>query len=126
MIRSNHWSGQFESLEWLDLTTPVERFNYLCYIKQKNVTKNGTLKSTIKPWKRETMTNFCPAVCVMIGRVVSIVVAPPEEIGARLPNHRTISGAHSKVIISRAIFDNKATVPNSAPLYSVMKMLDRE
>ena len=74
----------------------------------------------------ETMTNFCPAVCVMIGKVVSIVVAPPEDMGERLPNQRTISGAHNKVIISRAIFDNKATVPNSAPLYSVMKMLDRE
>ena len=96
------------------------------YIKQKNVTKNGTLKSTAKPWKMETMTKRCPAHCVMMGRVVSIVVAPPDEMGARLPNHRTISGAQSNVIISRAMFESKATVPSSAPLYSVMKMLDSE
>ena len=62
----------------------------------------------------------------MTGSVVSIVVAPPEEMGARLPNQRTMSGAHNRVIISREMFDNKATVPNSAPLYSVMKMLDSE
>ena len=74
----------------------------------------------------ETMTYFCPAVCVMIGRVVSMVVAPPEEMGARFPNQRTINGAQSKVMISRAMFDNKATVPSSAPLYSVMKMLESE
>ena len=78
------------------------------YIEQKNVTKNGTLKSTTKPWKMDTMTYFCPAHCVMMGRVVSIVVAPPDEMGARLPNQRTISGAPNKVIISRAMFDNKA------------------
>ena len=96
------------------------------YIEQKNVTKNGTLKSTTKPWKMDTMTYFCPAHCVMMGRVVSIVVAPPDEMGARLPNQRTISGAPNKVMISRAMFDNKATVPSSAPLYSVMKILESE
>ena len=62
----------------------------------------------------------------MIGRVVSIVVAPPAEIGARLPNQRTNRGVQSKVIISRMMFDSKATVPNSAPLYSVMNILDNE
>ena len=62
----------------------------------------------------------------MIGSVVSIVVAPPEEMGARLPNQRTISGAQIRVMISLAIFDNKATVPNSAPLYSVMNILESE
>ena len=72
------------------------------------------------------MTYFCPAHWVMMGRVVSIVVAPPDEMGARLPNHRTISGAPNKVIISRAMFESKATVPNSAPLYSVMKILESD
>lgn len=74
----------------------------------------------------DTMTNFCPAVCVIMGRVVSMVVAPPDEMGARLPNHRTMSGAHNSVMISRAMFDSKATVPSSAPLYSVMNMLESE
>lgn len=62
----------------------------------------------------------------MMGKVVSMVVAPPDEIGARLPNQRTISGAHRSVMISRAMFDRRATVPNSAPLYSVIKMLESE
>ena len=61
-----------------------------------------------------------------MGRVVSMVVAPPEEIGAKFPNHRTNKGAHNNVIISRVMLESKATVPNSAPLYSVMKILDRE
>ena len=74
----------------------------------------------------ETMTYFCPAHWVMMGSVVSIVVAPPDEMGARLPKHRTISGAPNKVIISRAMFESKATVPSSAPLYSVMKILESE
>ena len=99
---------------------------FFCYKEQKSVTRKGTLKSTTNPWKMDTITNCCPAVWVMIGRVVSIVVAPPAEIGARLPNHLTSNGAASKVTISRDILASKATVPNSAPLYSVMKILDKE
>ena len=63
------------------------------YIEQNRVTRNGTLKSTTNPWKMETTTNCCPAVRVMMGSVVSIVVAPPAEMGARLPNQRTSKGA---------------------------------
>lgn len=96
------------------------------YIEQKKVTRNGTLKSTTKPWNTDTITNSCPAQRVIIGSVVSMVVAPPDEIGARLPNQRTSKGAHSKVIISREILESKAMVPNSAPLYSVIKILERE
>ena len=62
------------------------------YIEQNRVTRNGTLKSTTNPWKMETTTNCCPAVRVMMGSVVSIVVAPPAEMGARLPNQRTSKG----------------------------------
>ena len=61
-----------------------------------------------------------------MGNVVSIVVAPPAEIGAKFPNQRTKSGAHNRVIISRMMFYSKAIVPSSGPLYSVMKMLDNE
>ena len=96
------------------------------YIEQNNVTKNGTLKSTTNPWKMETTTNCCPAVRVMMGSVVSIVVAPPAEMGARFPNHRTSNGAASSVRISRLILASRAMVPSSAPLYSVMKMLESE
>ena len=98
----------------------------MAQIEQKKVTRNGTLKSVTKPWKIETTTNCCPAQRVMIGNVVSMVVAPPEAIGARLPNQRTSKGAHNSVMISRKILDNKATVPNSGPLYSVIKILDKE
>lgn len=62
----------------------------------------------------------------MMGSVVSIVVAPPAEIGARLPNQRTSNGAPNKVKISRVIFESNAIVPNSGPLYSVMNILDSE
>lgn len=74
----------------------------------------------------DTTTNSCPLHLVMIGSVVSIVVAPPEEIGARFPNHLTSKGAASRVIISLEMFESNAIVPNSAPLYSVMNMLDSE
>ena len=46
-------------------------------MEQNNVTRNGTLKSTMNPWKMETMTNSCPEQRVIMGRVVSMVVAPP-------------------------------------------------
>ena len=95
-------------------------------MQQKNVTRKGTLKSTMKPWKMETMTNSFPQVRVIIGRVVSMVVAPPTEIGASLPKNLIRIGAQSRVIISRAMLASNATVPNSAPLYCVMKILDKE
>lgn len=95
-------------------------------MEQKNVTKKGTVKSTINPWKIETMAKSFPIFRVMIGRVVSIEVAPPDEIGARLPNQRTMSGVKSSVLISRNILDNNAMVPNSAPLHLVMNILDSE
>ena len=56
----------------------------------------------------ETTTNCCPAVRVMMGSVVSIVVAPPAEMGARFPNHRTSNGAASSVRISRLILASRA------------------
>ena len=90
------------------------------------MTRNGTEKSTQKPWKMETMMKSCPEVRVMMGRVVSMVVAPPILIGANLPQYFANNGAHSNVNISRMIFDRRAMVPNSAPLYSVMKMLESE
>ena len=63
---------------------------------------------------------------MIMGRVVSIVVAPPTEIGARGPNHFANNGAKSKAMISRMILLINAIVPSSAPLYSVMIMLESE
>ncbi|OKZ07875.1 MAG: hypothetical protein BHV71_04245 [Bacteroides sp. 41_26] len=74
----------------------------------------------------ETITNSFPQQRVMIGRVVSIVVAPPAEMGARRPKYLTNNGAQSRAIISRMMFDKSAIVPNSGPLYSVIKMLESE
>lgn len=80
----------------------------------------------MNPWKIETTTNCCPLHWVIIGRVVSMVVAPPEDIGAKFPNHLTNNGAANNVKISRAILDKRAMVPSSGPLYSVIKILERE
>ena len=74
----------------------------------------------------DTMTNRCPDACTMMGRVVSTVVAPPAAMGANGPNHRASNGASRRVRISRVILASSATVPNSAPLYSVIKIEERE
>ena len=62
----------------------------------------------------------------MTGSVVSMDVAPPADMGASLPQKRTIIGAPSRVMISRIILASKAVVPSSVPLYLVMKILDNE
>ena len=72
------------------------------------------------------ITNSFPENLVMMGSVVSMVVAPPADMGASFPIHITSNGASNRVNISRIMFDIKAMTPNSAPLYWVMKMLDRE
>ena len=41
------------------------------------------------------ITNSFPEHRVMMGRVVSIVVAPPTEIGASLPKYFTSNGTRS-------------------------------
>ena len=90
------------------------------------VTKKGTLKSTTKPWYIDIIEYSFPEVCIMIGKVESMVVAPPAAMGASFPKYLTISGANSKVKISRNILASNAIVPSSIPLYSVIKMLDKE
>ena len=63
---------------------------------------------------------------MIIGRVVSMVVAPPVDIGANGPNHFANNGVSNSVVISRIILASKAMVPSYAPRYSVMKILDSE
>ena len=77
-------------------------------------------------WNMDTITKSLPQTFVMIGSVVSIVVAPPVDIGASLPNHRNRSGAARSAIISRSMLLTNAIVPNSAPLYWVIIMLESE
>ena len=84
------------------------------------------LMESQKPWKMETMMKLSPEYRVMIGNVVSMVVAPPTLIGASLPKYFASSGAHSRVRISRQMLARRAMVPSSAPRYSVMKILERE
>ena len=62
----------------------------------------------------------------MMGSVVSIVVAPPEDMGASRPKIRTNKGAPSKVITSRMMFAISAIVPNSGPLALEMIIEDSE
>ncbi len=50
----------------------------------------------------------------MIGRVVSMVVAPPAQMGASLPKYLANNGAPRSANISRMILAIKAMVPNSA------------
>ena len=96
------------------------------YSAAKKVTRNGTEKSVKKPWNTERGMNMRPEVEEMMGRVVSIVVAPPTLMGAKGPKRRTKRGAPSSVTISRMTLESKARVPHSAPRYSVRKILDRE
>ena len=83
---------------------------------QNKVTRNGTQKSSTKPLYIETIENSFPDVRIIIGKVVSIVVAPPAAMGDKFPKYRTIRGAKSRVSISRTIFARSAIVPSSAPL----------
>lgn len=62
----------------------------------------------------------------MIGKVVSMDVAPPTLMGANGPNHLANSGEASSVMSSRRMLASRATVPNAAPRYWEIKMLDRE
>lgn len=80
----------------------------------------------IIPWNNATITKSEPEYLLMMGKVVSIVVAPPAHIGARLPKYLTIQGASNKTKNSRIMFASKAIVPNSAPRYSVMRILESE
>ena len=93
---------------------------------KKKLTHNGTVKSMIIPWNKAIITKSEPEYLLMMGNVVSIVVAPPALMGARLPKYFTIHGASNKTKNSRIMFANKAIVPSSAPRYSVMRMLDKE
>ena len=82
------------------------------YSEAKNVTRNGTEKSTSTPWNIETNAISLPQAAVMTGRVESILVAPPVEIGASRPKTFLIAGAKSNVIISLMIFAIRAMVPS--------------
>ena len=94
--------------------------------KLKNVTRKGTLKSVTQPWKIATTAYCGPATRVRIGRVVSKVVAPPDEIAASGPKRPATHGAASSVKSSRRTLQSRATVPSSTLRSSEMKMLDSE
>ena len=74
----------------------------------------------------DRMANLLPEYLLITGRVVSIEVAPPAEMGASFPKNRTIKGAPRRVMISLMMFTRRATVPISIPLYWVINMLDSE
>ena len=68
-------------------------------MEQNNVTRNGTLKSTMNPWKMETMTNSCPEQRVIMGRVVCMVVGPATEMGGSFAQNFNNRGGPSKAMI---------------------------
>ena len=124
-----HPTGPLLLANWTTTSSPTGEQKGVVpepYSAAKKVTRNGTEKSVKKPWNTERGMNMRPEVEEMMGRVVSIVVAPPAEIGASRPNQRTSRGADSRVMSSRQMLASRAMVPNSAPRYSVMKMLERE
>ena len=90
------------------------------------MTRKGTLKSVTQPWKIATTAYCGPATRVRIGRVVSKVVAPPDEIAASGPKRPATHGAASSVKSSRRTLQSRATVPSSTLRSSEMKMLDSE
>lgn len=59
-------------------------------------------------------THPVPLYRVMMGNVVSMVVAPPTQIGASGPKYFRNSGTPSRAVISRIMLVNRAIVPNSA------------
>lgn len=80
----------------------------------------------MNPWKIETSANLSPQQPVMTGRVVSAVVAPPAEMGARGPAIFASRGVHNRVNTSRIILEINANVPSSAPLLPEISTLERE
>ena len=80
---------------------------------------------SIVPWKIDIMAYSLPTDLVIIGSVVSIEVAPPEDIGASLPKYFAKNGVSSRVIISLIMFDTRAITPIVSPLILVMSILDR-
>ena len=86
------------------------------YMDAKSVTRKGTEKSTNIPWKIETNASSLPQTVVITGSVESMDVAPPEAIGANLPNTLHNSGANNSTITSLMILDIRAIVPSCAAI----------
>ena len=84
------------------------------YKDAKSVTRKGTEKSTSIPWNIETNASSLPQTAVITGRVESMEVAPPEAIGASLPNTLYNNGVNNSTITSLIILDIRAIVPNCA------------
>lgn len=98
----------------------------LYYNEQKNVTRKGTLKSTKNPWNIDNNTKSSPNVRIITGKVESIVVAPPADIGASGPNNLSNKGAPNNTMSSRAILHNNAIVPASVPILCEINILLNE
>lgn len=73
----------------------------------------------------DIMANSFPENLVIIGKVVSMLVAPPAHMGAILLKCLERRGVNNSVNISLNILLARAISPSFGPLISVMKMLDR-
>ena len=89
------------------------------------VTIKGTRIVNTIPLKTAIIAYSFPTNFVIIGKVVSIAVAPPEAIGASFPKYFSSIGVANKVITSLSILDSKAITPKTLPLSCVIKMLDK-
>ena len=68
---------------------------------------------------------FLPDVRIIIGRVVSMVVAPPPAIGASFPKYFTIACAKAMWLFAKNISEQRNAL-QSMPLYSVIRTLESE
>ena len=74
----------------------------------------------------DTMENSSPEFLMIMGKVVSMVVAPPAEMGDSFPKYFTIQGARRRVMTSRMMLAKSEIVNSSAHLYSEISTLESE
>ena len=89
------------------------------------VTIKGTRMVRTIPLKTAIIPYSFPELRIIIGKVVSMAVAPPDATGASFPNNNTNSGAKIKVNNSRKTLANNAMVPNVEPCISLIRILDK-
>lgn len=86
----------------------------------------GTNALKIKPFVNATIAAELPAYLVMMGNVVSMLVAPPGAIASYLPIYLAMRGTVRMLINSLKTFARKAMLPRSAPFTSVIMTADKE
>src|SRR6056297_3377066 len=118
------WAGKNTKI--FPFSSPQSRYlsrsHQPCNIKGS---RKGTSRVSTRPEKTETAAYSVPTERVMMGRVVSIEVAPPEDMGAKEPKNLLSNGASNRVRISRMMLDSRAITPRLSPAISLISTDDR-